>query len=331
MRILFMGTPDFAVPCLRALVENQYNVIGVVTQPDRPKGRKQVLTPPPVKIAAEALGIPVYQPEKVSAREHVEFFQTLSIDLVITAAFGQLLSKEFLAIPRLGCINVHASLLPKYRGGAPIHWSVINGETETGVTIMYMEEKLDAGDILSQKKVDIEFTDTTGIVYEKVTQAGAQLLIETLPDLVTGKLTPVKQNQAMATFAYNIRRQDEAIDWNKDAFAIYNQIRGLSPWPGAYTTVHGQILKVLSSEIYDASEQTEIGTEDVQTESAQTGIQDAQAGEIVGFTRKGPVILTGNGQIVLTQVQPAGKKMISGVDYVNSGKIRIGDLLAAER
>ncbi|OEH85752.1 methionyl-tRNA formyltransferase [Desulfuribacillus stibiiarsenatis] len=321
MRILFMGTPDFAVPCLQALIDNQYNVIGVVTQPDRPKGRKLQLAPPPVKVLAEQYNIPVYQPEKISKREEVERFQQLDIDLVVTAAFGQILSNDFLAIPKLGCINVHASLLPKYRGGAPIHWSVINGETETGVTIMYMVQKLDAGPMLTQKKVAILPTDTTGIVYEKVTQAGAELLIETLPDLIAGRLNPVEQTESEATFAYNICREDERIDWDKPAITIYNQIRGLNPWPGAYTYYQNQVLKVWASEIYPMNRNQSMEENDTKEDIP---------GMIVRIDKNGIVVATGAGYLLLTELQPAGKKKILGKDFVNSGKVLIKDILGKE-
>lgn len=304
-----MGTPDFAVPSLEALIDKGYNVIGVVTQPDRPKGRKQLLTPPPVKLIAEKHNIPVYQPEKVSDEEHINIFRQLQIDLIITAAFGQLLSNELLSIPKLGCINIHASILPKYRGGAPIHWAVINGEVETGVTIMYMEEKLDAGAIIAQQIVPISFLDTTGKVYEKVMNAGAELIIDTLPSIISADIQAVPQDHTKATFAYNIRRSDELINWGKSSIEIYNQIRGLAPWPGAYTTQDGQILKIWESEII---------TEQIE------GIHDLKNGTVYRLTKQGPLVITGNGCIVLKEVQPAGKKAISGFDYVNSGKITEG-------
>lgn len=304
-----MGTPDFAVPSLQALIDNGYNVIGVVTQPDRPKGRKQLLTPPPVKIIADKHNIPVYQPEKVSSEEQINKFKQLEIDLIITAAFGQLLSNELLAIPKLGCINVHASLLPKYRGGAPIHWAVINGEPETGVTIMYMEEKLDAGAIIAQQSVPIAITDTTGKVYEKVMNIGAKLLIEIIPNIIKGDIQAIPQDHTKATFAYNIRRSDELINWDRSSIEIYNQIRGLAPWPGAYTTHNGQILKIWDSEI---------STDEFKETS------NFQNGTVYKLTKQGPIVITGDGCIVLKEVQPAGKKAISGFDYVNSGKITEG-------
>lgn len=312
MRILFMGTPDFAVPCLQALLDEKYNVVGVVTQPDRPKGRKQILTPSPVKELALQYNLPIFQPEKVSNPEEINKLRCLSIDLIVTAAFGQLLSKELLQLPRLGCINVHASLLPKYRGGAPIHWSVINGEQETGVTIMYMVEKLDAGPMISQKKVPIAFDDTTGVVYEKVTKAGAELLLETLPSIVEGTVQAIEQDETKATFASNIRRSDEIIQWDRSALSIYNQIRGLAPWPGAYTTYEEQIIKIWSSEIYKPEQKV---------------VNQYKPGEVFENTKDGPVIATGEGFLLLRELQPAGKKLISGTDYVNSGKISAGEFL----
>lgn len=312
MRILFMGTPDFAVPSLRALIENSYNVVGVVTQPDRPKGRKQVLTPTPVKILAEEYGLPVYQPERVSSPDFVALLRTLDLDLIVTAAFGQLLSPEVLAIPRLACLNVHASLLPKYRGGAPIHWSVINGEEVTGVTIMEMAEKLDAGPIYSQVEIPITEDDTTGLVYDKVTQAGASLLIETLPGIINQEIKAIDQDHSQATFAYNVNREDEKIDWTKSNKEIYNHIRGLAPWPGAYTNYQGQVMKLWQARIYEVTDVSSIESGKVY-----------EPGEVVYLDQEGPVIQTGQGMILLLEVQPAGKKKITGRDLVNSGKIEL--------
>ncbi|WHY02330.1 methionyl-tRNA formyltransferase [Neobacillus sp. DY30] len=247
-RIVFMGTPDFSVPVLQRIIDDGYEVIGVVTQPDRPVGRKKVLTPPPVKVEALKHGIPVYQPEKIRQTEELEKILSLKPDLIITAAFGQILPKEILNAPEHGCINVHASLLPELRGGAPIHYALIQGKKKTGITIMYMVEKLDAGDILTQVEVDISEEDNVGSLHTKLSKAGADLLSETLPKLLKKKLTPIPQDNEKATFAYNIKREQEKIDWSKTGAEIYNHIRGLNPWPVAFTTLNGQILKIWSSE-----------------------------------------------------------------------------------
>ena len=243
-KIVFMGTPDFSVPILRQMIADGYEVIAVVTQPDRPVGRKRVLTPPPVKVEAVKQGIPVYQPEKISRQDELTPILKLNPDLIVTAAFGQILPNVLLDAPRFGCINVHASLLPELRGGAPIHYAIIQGKEKTGVTIMYMAEKLDAGDILTQVEVPILENDNVGTMHEKLSLAGAKLLSDTLPKLLEGELSPRKQKDEVATFASNIKREQEKIDWTQAGEDIYNHIRGLCPWPVAYTTMDGAVLKI---------------------------------------------------------------------------------------
>lgn len=288
--IIFMGTPDFSVPILSMLKEEGYNVVAVVTQPDRPVGRKRVLTPPPVKVEAEALNIPVIQPEKLTGSKELEEILALDADLIITAAFGQLLPKELLEAPRLGCINVHASLLPKYRGGAPIHKAIIDGETETGVTIMYMVEKLDAGDMISQITVPIEETDHTGLMFEKLSKAGVTLLKETLPSIINEKNERIPQDESLVTFARNISREEERIDWTTSGQSIYNQIRGLHPWPVAYTTFQDNNVKIWWSE--KVAKQS-----------------DAQPGTIIAIEEDRIVVKTGDETaIAITDIQPAGRK-----------------------
>src|SRR5690625_2785368 len=227
-----MGTPDFSVPILQNLVQSDYEIVLVVTQPDRPKGRKRILTPSPVKEEAIKHNIPVFQPEKL--KDDFGKIITYEPDLIITAAYGQILPNELLEAPEYGCINVHASLLPELRGGAPIHYAILQGKKETGITIMYMAEQLDAGDILSQKTVAIEDNDHVGSLHDKLSEAGAMLLTETLPELFANKLEPIRQNNEEATFATNIKRDEEKIDWNKSHWDIYNHIRGMHPWPVAY-------------------------------------------------------------------------------------------------
>ena len=247
-KVIFMGTPVFSVQVLQKIIHDGYEVIGVVTQPDRPVGRKRVLTPPPVKVEAMKHGIPVYQPEKIRQQEEYEKIISLKPDLIITAAFGQILPKELLDAPAHGCINVHASLLPELRGGAPIHYAIIQGKKKTGITIMYMVEKLDAGDILTQVEVPISENDNVGTLHDKLSEAGANLLSETLPRLLEGQITPIPQNNDEATFAYNIKREQEKIDWSKSGEEIYNHVRGLNPWPVAFTLLDGQVLKVWRTE-----------------------------------------------------------------------------------
>ncbi|MCA1053462.1 methionyl-tRNA formyltransferase [Rossellomorea aquimaris] len=296
-KIVFMGTPDFSVPVLQALLEEKYDVIAVVTQPDRPVGRKRVLTPPPVKAEAVKHGIPVYQPEKIRNQEDLDQILALEPDLIITAAFGQILPKELLEAPRYGCINVHASLLPELRGGAPIHYSIIQGKKKTGVTIMYMVEKLDAGDMISQVEVEIEEQDHVGTLHDKLSVAGSKLLIETLPDLLAGKLNGVKQDDSKATFARNIKREQEKIDWSKPGEEIYNHIRGMHPWPVAYTTLDGAVMKVWWGE--------------------KVSSDSSEPGKIMSIQKDGFIVSTGNGTAIkITDLQPSGKKRMSAVDYL---------------
>lgn len=302
MRIVFMGTPDYAVPSLSKLIAEGYTIVGVVTQPDRPKGRKQILTPPPVKEVALEYGIPVYQPEKIRKAECYEQVLNWNPDLIVTAAFGQILPKALLDAPKYGCINVHASLLPKYRGGAPIHYAVINGEKETGVTIMYMVEALDAGAIISQAAIPIEETDTTGTLYDKLKELGAELLIRTIPDMIAGKITPVEQDEKNVSYAPNIKREDEYLDFNRPARCLYNQVRGLNPWPVAYTIFQGQPLKVWWVEWCDEKASLPPGT-------------------IEEISDSGITVATGEGKLILKEIQPAGKKRMMVNDYLRGNTV----------
>lgn len=297
-KIVFMGTPDFSVPVLQRVIKEGYNVIAVVTQPDRPVGRKRVLTPPPVKIEAVKQGIPVYQPEKIRNEAELAEILALKPDLIITAAFGQILPNKLLEAPKYGCINVHASLLPELRGGAPIHYSILQGKEKTGITIMYMAEKLDAGDILTQAEVKIEEEDNVGTLHEKLSQIGSDLLAETIPKLFNREITPVKQNDAKATFAPNIKREQEKIDWDKSGEDIYNHVRGLNPWPVAYTLLKGETLKVWT-------------TKKIQLSSP------VQPGVVIDVLEEGFVVGTGNTTAVLIlELQPAGKKKMMAKDYL---------------
>lgn len=308
-KIVFMGTPAFSAPILRMLHEEGYDVLAVVTQPDRPVGRKKVLTPPPVKEEALALGLPVIQPEKLRGSEELQQIIALNPDLVVTAAFGQILPKELLDAPRLGCINVHASLLPAYRGGAPIHQAIIDGQAKTGVTIMYMAEKLDAGDIISQREIAIEDTDHTGSMFDKLSAVGRELLKATLPSIIDGTNERTVQDEASVTYASNISREQELIDWNKDARTLYNQVRGLHPWPVAYTTFEGANFKIWWAKPGET----------------QT---NAIPGEVVKIAKEYFEVATGDGTtLALYDVQPAGKKRMTAEEYLRGtgSKLQIGD------
>ena len=295
-KIVFMGTPAFSAPILRMLVDEGYDVISVITQPDRPVGRKKVLTPTPVKEEAVRLGLPVYQPEKLKNPEELQVVLDLAPDLIITAAFGQILPSAVLEAPKLGAINVHASLLPAYRGGAPIHQAIIDGQTETGVTIMYMVDRLDAGDIISQTVVPIGSKDDTGIMFDKLSAAGKDLLKATLPSIIDGTNERQAQDEEKVTYARNISRDQERIDWTKSARAIYNQVRGLHPWPVAFTTYNEQNMKIWQTEIID---------------SAKSG----KPGEVLELSGDAILVQTGEGVLAIKELQPAGKKRMSAADY----------------
>lgn len=251
MKIVFMGTPDFAVPCLQTLIDNKHQVIGVITQPDRAKGRGNKLTPPPVKVLAEKYDIPVFQPEKVKTPEFVEKLRELAPEVIIVVAFGQLLSQAILDIPPKGCINVHGSLLPKYRGAGPIQWSIIKGDNRTGVTTMYMDKGLDTGDMIIKREFDICEKDTYETLHDKMSIVGAEVLIETLKLIEQGIAPRIPQNHEEYTYAPMLEKNTGKIDWSKSAREIYNLIRGTYPWPGAYSTYMAKKFKILNSEIYD--------------------------------------------------------------------------------
>lgn len=297
-KITFMGTPDFSVPILRQIIVDGYDCIGVVTQPDRPVGRKRVLTPPPVKVEAEKHGIPVFQPEKLRQSKELQTILDLNPDLIVTAAFGQILPKELLEAPRFGCINVHASLLPELRGGAPIHYAIIQGKEKTGITIMYMAEKLDAGDILTKVEVPILEDDNVGTMHDKLSDAGAKLLSQTIPALLNEELTPIKQDESQATFASNIKREQERIDWKSTGEAIFNHVRGLNPWPVAYTLLEGKVVKIWQAVKVPMSKTEAPGT-------------------IIKIEDNGFIVATGNETAIkIMELQPAGKKKMSAEQFL---------------
>lgn len=309
-KIVFMGTPQFSVPILQMLVDEGYEILAVVTQPDRPVGRKKVLTPPPVKEEALRLELPVLQPEKLRGSAELEKIIALNPDLIVTAAFGQILPKNLLDIPRFGCINVHASLLPKYRGGAPIHQAILDGQERTGVTIMYMAEKLDAGDIITQREIAIEETDHTGSMFDKLSTVGRDLLKETLPSIIEGTNGRTQQCEEEATFAHNISREQERINWSNNARNIYNQVRGLHPWPVAYTTFDGENVKIWWSQVGKTN-------------------TNARPGEVVTMEKSTFEIATGDGgTLAIIELQPAGKKRMTAEEYLRGtgSKLQIGDL-----
>lgn len=310
LKIVFMGTPDFAVPSLRALLDAGYTIAAVVTQPDRPVGRKRVLTPPPVKAEAEARGLPVLQPVKLRAPEAVAELAAYEPDLIVTAAYGQILPKSVLAMPKYGCINVHGSLLPKYRGGAPIQRAIMEGEAVTGITIMYMGEGLDTGDMIRSAEVPIGPDDTAGDLFARLSETGAKLLLDTLPSILEGTAGRIPQREEESTYAPNLTREDERIDWSLPAAVLYNRLRGLSPRPGMFTTWNGNVFKIWKA----LRPKPHVGG-------------GAAPGTVLSAGEDGLQIATGDGVFVATEVQPAGKKAISAADFARSGQIKPGELL----
>ena len=296
IKIVFMGTPDFAVPILKSLIEN-YHVVGVVTQPDKKVGRHQEIKYPPIKVVAVDNNITVLQPKNI--REEYQEIIDLKPDIIITCAYGQIIPKELLDYPKYGCINVHASLLPKYRGGSPIHRAIINDDSKTGVTIMYMAEKMDAGDIISKKETIIEDNDTLETLHDRLSILGKILLLNTLPKIIKGEVSRIKQNEDEATFAYNITREDEKLDFNKTTREVYNKIRGLNPYPGSFTTLDGQIIKVYNSKMSDRVYTTK------------------QNGEITAIYKDGIGVSVKDGEIILTEIKIAGKNKVRVKDYLN--------------
>ncbi len=307
-RLLFMGTPDFAVPALKGLLLNGYPVIGVVTQPDRPQGRGRATAPPPVKLLAESLGLTVLQPEKVGHSSFLEIFREVAPDLVIVAAFGQILPKEIIHGPRQGCINIHPSLLPKYRGAAPINWALIRGEEKTGVTIMRMDEGVDSGDILLQEETPIRPEESFGELHDRLAKMGAELLLTALVMLETGTLRPRPQDHRLATPAPRLSREDGLIRWNADVRSIVSLIRGLSPLPCAYTFLDGKKLKVFASAIEESA-------------VAET------PGTVAGETAAGLRIAALNGYVLLTEVQLEGKNRLPVHDFLRGCRIAPGQVL----
>lgn len=301
-RIVFMGTASFSLAVLQMLLENQYHVVGVVTQPDRYVGRKKVLTMPDVKVEALKYDIPVIQPVRI--KEDYQAILDLQPDLIITAAYGQIIPQALLDAPRLGCVNVHASLLPLYRGGAPVHQAIIDGQEKTGVTIMYMVKKMDAGDIISQKETPILQDDTVGILYDRLSDLGAKLLKETLPSLLDGTNQRIPQDESLVTYAPTLSREDEHIDWNLSAKQVYNKVRGTNPWPGSYTTYQGKTVKIWAGQVH-------------QCENAIKHHAHQDNGTIVKIFKDAIGVKVNDGVYLITELQIEGKKRMSVKDYLN--------------
>ena len=310
MKIIFMGTPDFAVGTLRSLAEAGHEITLVVSQPDKPKGRGHAMVPTPVKAVAEELGIPVFQPVKI--REAKDVLEKTEADVCVVAAFGQIIPASILHMKKYGCINVHASLLPKYRGAAPIQWAVIDGEKESGVTIMQMDEGLDTGDMLAKAIVPLDEKETGGSLFDKLSEAGGRLCVETLAKLEKGEITPEKQGESPTAYASMLDKKMGNIDWSKSAVVIERLVRGLNPWPSAYTHLDGKTLKIWAC--------------DVLPQSASKG----ESGEILEVTKDAIHVQTGDGILVLREIQLAGKARMDAGAFLRGYKVVPGTVLSAE-
>lgn len=305
-KLIFMGTPAFSATVLAGLLaDDRYEIVAVVTQPDRLVGRKKELKQTPVKELALAHGLPCYQPEKLSGSQEMADLMSLGADGIVTAAFGQFLPEKLLQSVSFS-INVHASLLPKYRGGAPIHYALINGDKEVGITIMEMVKKMDAGDMVAKASIPILEEDNVGTLFDKLALVGRDLLLESLPAYIAGELTPVPQDESQVSFAPNISPEEEILDWTKTAREIFNQVRGMYPWPVAHTFLRGNRFKI--HEVVEVAGQ-------------------GQPGQIIEKTKKGLVVATGQGAVALKTVQPAGKPQMPIADFLNGlGRdLEVGD------
>lgn len=307
LRTVFMGTPDFALQTLQGLIDAGCNMVGVYTQPDRPKGRGKQLAAPPVKELAQQYDIPVYQPLKLRQPEAVAELEALAPDLIVVVAYGQILPKRVLEIPAHGCINVHASLLPKYRGAAPINKAIIDGATETGITTMYMDVGLDTGDMLIKKILSIGPEETAGELHDRLASLGRETMDETLRQLCAGSLQREVQDDAQSTYASMMKKEDGRIDWSRSAQEIHNHVRGLDPWPGAYTALNGELLKL-----------------------ARTCPQELggdKPGSVISADKDGVLIACGSGALLIKELQLAGRKRLAAADFLRGCTLEPGTLL----
>jgi methionyl-tRNA formyltransferase len=295
MRLVFMGTPAFAVQPLRALAAAGHDIAGVITRLDKPSGRNRVLTAPPVKLAAQEAGLSVYQPRRVREQEFIETLRKIDPDIIVVSAYGQILPKEILFLPKYGCVNIHASLLPAYRGAAPINWAIIRGESRTGITIMQMDEGMDTGAILLQESIPISPRDTAGTLTEKMAQLGAKMITAALPLVEAGRLPPVAQDGSKATLAPILKKEDGLIDWTMPAVEIHNRVRGLSPWPGAYSFLDGKIIKIIEAETTSGA---------------------GEPGLLYPTDKNLLPVGTGSGLLRIVTLQPADKKTMSAGDFL---------------
>lgn len=317
MKIVFMGTPDFAVGALQAIIEAGHQVVAVVTQPDKPKGRGKEMQMTPVKACAVEHGIPVFQPVKVKTPESVEVLRGYEADIFVVAAFGQILSEEILNLPKYGCVCIHASLLPRYRGAGPIQWAIIDGEKKSGVTIMQMDKGVDTGDMLFKAEVEISEEETGDSLHDKLAEAGAKLIVEALPKIEAGDVIPVKQNDEESCYAKMLQKSMGRIDWQQGAKKLDCLIRGLISWPGAYTTYHGKNLKIWEEKPVDPKE-------------ADIRLTDTAPGTIVGVEKDAVYVQTGDGVLKLLSLQLEGKKRMAVRDFLLGCQMKAGEQLGQE-
>lgn len=318
MKIVFMGTPDFAAVALEAIIKAGHEVSCVVTQPDKPKGRGKEMQYPPVKECALRYELPVLQPVKIKTAEAIEALRQYEADIYIVAAFGQILSQEILDIPQYGCVNIHASLLPKYRGAAPIQWAILEGETETGITVMQMNAGLDTGDMLTKKTVQITAADTGESLHDKLSRAGAELIVETLPLIEQGKITPQTQDDTQSSYARMLNKSMGCIDWNKSAVEIERQIRALNSWPSAYTTYRDKTMKLWEARVETIKDAGEQGVSEDKA---------AEAGRIAAVEKDCVKVMTGDGLLCITSVQLAGKKRMAVKEFLLGYQMTPGEML----
>lgn len=305
MRIVFMGTPEFAVPSLEALLGSEDHVVGVVTQPDRPKGRGHQLVAPPVKLVAERACIPILQPLKIRTPEFLQALSAWQPDLIAVTAFGRILHTPILSLPPMGCVNVHGSLLPKYRGAAPVQWAVINGETETGITTMLMDEGMDTGPMLLQKKLEISSDDTAGTLAPRMAELGGRLLVDTIAQLKARTLMPKRQDDGQATMAPLLKKEDGLIDWTMNATSLANRARGLSPWPGAYTFFGEERWNIWKA-------------------VSLMGATTERPGTIVTVNKQAILVATGEGLLEIHEIQTANSKRMSVVQFLAGHRVTAG-------
>ena len=311
MRIVFMGTPDFSVPTLESLAASRHQVVAVVTQPDKPKGRGKEIQMTPVKEAALAHHIPVYQPVRARDSAFVEEMRALAPDVMVVIAFGQILSKELLEVPKYGCVNIHASLLPKYRGAAPIQWAVINGDEETGITTMMMDVEMDTGDMLEKKTVKLEPEETGGSLFDRLSLLGGDLILSTLEKLENGTIKPEPQNHGEATYVKKISKSMGDIDWTMDAVSIERLVRGLNPWPSAFTRLNGKMLKIWKAQVL----------------SGAAGAENAACGQILEAEGDVFTVKTGDGILKILELQLEGKKRMDAAAFLRGFPAKAGMVL----